>query len=122
MQGNKKTILKWTSNRSNANHNRVVNLKTFNKKGSTDTVYLSINICQLADDLLWAFDNFIQKIDRNTSFKNGCLRRLKRAFKMKNCMTLRTGKAQRTELKKQILLAKKSTKGKIDNNLQVEWY
>jgi len=69
LQGNRKTILKWTSNRSNANQNRIVNMNTFNKKDSADTIYLSINICQLADDLLSAFDKFIQKIDKFLHFK-----------------------------------------------------
>jgi len=122
MHGNQKIILKWTSNRSNAQHNRIVNMKTFDKKDSKDTIYLSINICQLADDLLGAFDKFIQKIETNSSFQNGCLRRVKRSFSMKNCMTLaRTGKQEKNELRKQIFLAKNSTKGKIDKDLQVTW-
>lgn len=123
MQGNQKTIVNWTSNRSDEKHNRVVNMKTFNKKGSEDTIYLSTNICQLGDDLLSAFDKFIQRIENKSSFKNGCLRRLKRALSMKNCMTLsRTGKAEKIELKNQILLAKDSTEGEVDDNLQVTWY
>jgi len=123
MQGNRKTIVKLTSNRSNEEHNRIVNMKTFNKKGATDTIYLSINICQLGDDLLNAFDKFVQKIDKNSSFKNGCLRRLKRTLSMRNCMTLsRTGKADKDELRNQILLAKDTTKGEIDDNIQVKWY
>lgn len=123
MHGNQKIILEWTSNRSSEQHNRIVNMNTFNKKDSEDTIYLSINICQLADDLLCAFDKFIRKIEANSSFQNDCLRRLKRSFNMKNCMKLaRTGTKEKNELRKQILLAKNSTKGKIDEDLQVEWY
>jgi hypothetical protein len=123
LQGNQKSIVNWTSNRSDEQHNRVVNMKTFNKKGSEDTIYLSINICQLGDDLLSAIDKFIQRIENKSSSKNGCLRRLKRALSMKNCMTLSgTGKAEKIELKNQILLAKDSTEGEVDDNLQVTWY
>lgn len=100
MQGNRKTKIEWTSNRSNEIHNRVVNMKTFDKKGATDTIYLSINICQLGDDLLNAFDKFIKKIDNKLSFKSGCLRRLKRTLKMKNCMTLlRIGNNEKKNIK-----------------------
>ena len=123
VQGNKKTIIKWTSNRSNAKHNRAVNLRTFNKKNSLNIIYLSINIFQLADDLLYAFDRLIEKIDGQSSFANGCLRRLNRLFKMKNCMSLkRIGNTKKGQLKNQILTAKSSTIGTIDDHLQVEYY
>lgn len=123
MKGNKKILVKWTSNRNDEQHNRDVNMRIFDKKGNNDSIYLSLNICQLADDLLYAFDKFMGKMEMNQSFKNGCLRRLKRSLEMKNCMSLKkAGKKQKEEIKKQILLAKESTAGVLDDNNQVEWY
>lgn len=123
MNGKNKIIVKWTSNRSDEKHNRIVNMNTFDKVGEPNTVILSVNIFQLADDLLFAFEKFINKINKKPQFKNGCTRRINNVLKMKNCDSLgRIGKAEKQILKNQILLAKNSTKGKIDANIQVEWY
>ena len=62
MKGNRKIVVEWSSNRSDEDHNRLVNMKTFDKKGHKDVIYLAININQLADDLLIAFDNFFMKM------------------------------------------------------------
>jgi hypothetical protein len=123
MRGKNKIIVKWTSNRSNEKRNRIVNMNTFDKVGEANTVMLSVNIFQLADDLLSAFDKFLNKMSKKPQFKNGCRRRINNVLKMKNCESLhRIGKGERQILKNQILLAKNSTKGKIDANIQVEWY
>ncbi|OGU27105.1 MAG: hypothetical protein A2057_06840 [Ignavibacteria bacterium GWA2_35_9] len=122
VKGNRKIIIRWTSNRSDAIHNRKVNLNIFDKKGQKDNIFLSINTCQLADDLLNAFDKFINKIERKPSFMNGCLKRLNRTISVKNYMTLKVGNLEKDELRRQIILAKNSTKGEIDDKLQVKWY
>ena len=123
MKGNRKVVVKWSSNRSDKDHNRRVNMKTFDMKGHKDVIYLSVNICQLADDLLSAFDKFVTKMEKKESFKNGCLRRLRRAMEMKNCMTLKkVGWEVKKEIRNQIFLAKSSTEGELDENLQVVWY
>jgi len=123
MKGNRKVVLEWLSNRSDEEHNRRVNMKTFNKEGHKDVIFLSVNICQLADDLLSAFDEFIKKMEKNEFFKNGCLRRLGHTLAIKNCMTLsRVSTAAKEEIRRQIFLAMDSTEGKIDQNKQVFWY
>ena len=132
MKGNRKIVGEWSSNRSDEDHNRLVNMKTFDKKGHKDVIYLAININQLADDLLIAFDNFFMKMAKKKSFKNGCYRRLNRTLEMKNCITPeKVGRKKspkkieaEKEIRKQIILAKDSTKGEMDENnkLRVEWY
>lgn len=120
---NKKIAIRWTSNRSDEQHNRIVNMKTFQKEKDANTIYLSVNICQLADDLLSAFDKFILKMETKPSFNHSCLRRLTNLLEIKNCMTSKKiGKNERNTLKGQILLAKSSARGEIDKNLQVKWY
>lgn len=122
-KGNRKIYMKWTSNRSDASHNREVNMNTFKKRGNDNWVCLSVNICQLADDLLYAFDNFIKKIETKQPFKNWCLRRINGTFKMTNCMSLKkVGKSQRKEIRKQILYAHENISGILDKNNQVEWF
>jgi len=98
-------------------------MKTFDIKGKEDVIHLVVNTCQLADDLLSAFDKFVEKMEKNESFKNGCLRRLKRSLEMKNCIVLKKGKPiQKSKvLRRQIFLAKDSTEGELVNK-QVEWY
>lgn len=123
MRGKNKIIVKWTSNRSDEKHNRIVNMNTFDKEGESNTVILSVNIFQLADDLLFAFDKFKNKLEKKPQFMNGCARRINNVLKMKNCESLnRIGKSEKQILKDQIVRAKKSTKGIIDANIQVEWY
>ena len=53
---------------------------------------------------------------------NGCLKRLNRTISVKNYMTLKVGNLEKDELRRQIILAKNSTKGEIDDKLQVKWY
>jgi len=123
MRGNKKIILKWTSNRSSKLHNRNVNMKTFKRAGSDNEIYLSVNICQLADDLLLSVDKLINKMQKKESFRNGCIRRLNNSLKMRNCMTLKTiGKAKKKILRDEILLAKNSCAGILKNDKQVQWF
>jgi len=120
MNGRQKVIIKWSSNRSNNPSEREVNLKTFDVEGQDNVVFLSVNTCQLADDLLSAFDRFVSRMEKNQSFMNGCLRRLKRSREMKSCVTL--GKAVQNTVKSQIVLAKASTQGRLNKRMQVTWY
>jgi hypothetical protein len=121
--GKKKVVVEWTSNRSDEQHNRDVNLRTFDRKGCDGLICLSVNTCQLADDLLDAFDNFVGKMERNQSFHNGCIRRLRRSLMRRNCMSLKkVGQNKKEEIRKQILLARDSTKGMLDERNQVQWY
>jgi hypothetical protein len=121
-QGRKKIVMKWTSNRGNEDHNRRVNMQTFNKIGDKNIVFLSVNISQLADDLVIAIDNFTKKIDSNPSFGRACLRRLNRSQKMQNYTSLRIGTTEKQIIKDQIRLAKALTKGQMSSDLQVKWY
>ena len=125
VKGNKKLFVEWTSNRSDAQHNRVVNMCTYKKKGCDYVIILSVNICQLADDLLYAFDLFVDKMETNQSFMNGCIRRLKRSLEVRNCMSLKKiGKKQKDEIRKQILHARDSTDNQyvLNDNGQLERY
>jgi hypothetical protein len=121
MRGNQKVTVKWTSNNSNAKHNRAVNLKMFDTESGKNTVCLSVNTCQLADDLLYALDALIARMERDDSFRRGCLRRLERSLRARNCMTMRMGNAAKNVIKKQILGGPISTKGILRGD-QVEWY
>ncbi len=121
-ENNKKVVLEWSSNRSDAQHNREVNMRTSRKEGSDDVICLSINTCQLADDLLTALDKFVEKMEKNHSFKNGCLRRLRRSLEKRNCMSLeKASRVHRNEIRKQILLARDSAEGTMGTNGQVRW-
>jgi hypothetical protein len=124
MRGRKKIVFSWTSNRSNETHNRAVNMKTFKKEGSYNHICLSINICQLADDLLSSLDKLIDKTQKSQSFKNGCIRRLNNSLRMKNCMIDKSIKPKwkRPLLRDQILLAKNQSAGILKRNNQVEWF
>jgi hypothetical protein len=123
IRGNKKIILRWTSNRSSKPRNRKVNMKTFKRKGSDNEIYVSVNICQLADDLLLSVDKLINKMQNNESFRNGCIRRLNNSLKMKNCMSLKKiGREKKEILRDQILLAKDSCAGILKNDKQVQWF
>jgi hypothetical protein len=121
MKGNQKVTVQWTSNNSNAKHNRAVNLKMFDTKLGKKTVCLSVNTCQLADDLLYALDRLIARMERNESFRRGCLKRVERSLRARNCITIRMGTAAKGGIRKQILEGQISTKGILRDD-QVEWY
>ncbi|HMB92633.1 MAG TPA: hypothetical protein VKP65_17400 [Rhodothermales bacterium] len=69
MNGRQKVIVEWTSNRSNTEKQRIVNMKTFDVEGRKDVIILAVNTCQLADDLLSAFDLFLEKIEKPSHFR-----------------------------------------------------
>jgi hypothetical protein len=121
--GRKKLHLKWSSNRSNENHNRAVHMKTFRHEDSENYIYVSINICQLADDLLTSLENLISKIKANRSFYNGCQTRLNKLLEPRNCLKVtKVGKRKREVLRDQILSAKTSCKGIIKRDKNIQWY
>lgn len=122
MEANKKVVVEWSSNRSDAKHNRAVNMRTVRKQGCDSVTCLCINTCQLADDLLHALDKFVEKMEQDRSFKNDCLWRLEHVLEKRNCMTLpKIGKAEKNEIRKQILLARNSTEGTMRSDAQVDW-
>jgi hypothetical protein len=121
-EDDKKVVVQWSSNRSDAKHNRAVNMRTVRKEACGGVTCLCINTCQLAEDLLGAFDKFVEKMEHDCSFKDDCLRRLKDALRKRNCMTLpKVGKAEKNEIRKQILLARASTEGTMRTGGQVDW-
>jgi len=122
MSGTQKVLIGWSSNSSNDESDRKVNMKIINKQGNKNILYLAVNICQLADDLLIAFDKFVDMIEKDPSFENECLRRLQRVMEPKNCMTLKkVGIRTKEKLRSQIFLAKCSTEGELEEK-QVKWY
>jgi hypothetical protein len=121
MKGNRKVTVKWTSNNSNAQHNRAVNLGIFDSEYDTNTVCLSVNTCQLADDLLYALDALITRMEKNSSFRRGCLRRLQRSLETRSYKTIRLGNAGKNTIRDQIFRASTSSKGILRGD-QVEWY
>ena len=121
MRGNQKVTVEWTSNNSNAMHNRAVNLKMLDTESGKNTVCLSVNTCQLADDLLYALNALIARMEREDSFRRGCLRRLERSLRARDCMKMRMGNAAKDVIRKQILEGPISTKGILRGD-QVQWY
>lgn len=121
--GRKKIYLKWSSNRSDEKHNRKVHLKTFKDEDSENIIYLAINICQLADDLLLALEKIVSKIKSKQSFYNGCQTRLNKSLESQNCFKLaKIGAKKKEILKDQILIAERTCEGVLKKDKNVQWY
>lgn len=59
-------VIKWVSTNHNRTKERQQHLLPFRMNGKDDTVYLVVNICQLADDLLQALNDFENDLVKNT--------------------------------------------------------
>ena len=112
MEGTEKVRFGWSSNNDIDANNRNVNMRIAHKEGDNNALYLMVNICQLADDLLDAFDKFIEKMKKEASFKDDCLRRLQHVLDLKE---------GRGKIKEQILEARDSPDGILGDRMQVRW-
>lgn len=121
LRGRTRVVVEWSSNNGLEEHNRKVNLKLLDTDRGKNVVCLAVNVCQLADDLLVAFDNFVAKMDKRPAFKNGCVRRHKRAVRPRYIGSKRAHIAGKRDIAQQILAAQRATTGRLRGD-QVEWY
>lgn len=131
--GNKKTVIKWSSNNSDKSHNLAVNLRFLDTETS-GTVQMAVNIYQLATDLLDAVDKLIERMKRSPAFGRGCVKRMDRLLAPVNCMASKPYKKTRKNkkstkkvvhsniIRNQILKATKSNPGIVREGQQVTWY
>src|SRR5690554_1100965 len=73
----------------------------YRMRGKKETVYIVINNCQLVDDLITALDNFIEKLQKDTTWQSQCLNRIEDVNKNKDASNLR-GNNIATSVKDQI--------------------
>ncbi len=118
-----RVIVQWFTNSSDALHNRIAHLKTF-RTSMPGLVYLVINICQLADDLVQAFHNFADKMREKKSYGDDCLQRYEALIAAKNCMEFpKLNEHKKEQLRQEIIQAHKSIAGELDSLRQVKkWY
>ena len=84
MRGSSEVKLLWTCSREDTPDSRRVHLKTgITKDAPPNEFRLVVNICQLADDLVSAFDKLVAKMEGDVKFMADCLRRLDCALKIK---------------------------------------
>jgi hypothetical protein len=76
--------IKWLLNNTNKKGNRAANMKFFPMAGKNATIHCTINTCQIADDLLSAFDVFMQRLETNPTFRRESAFRLQHMLLMKN--------------------------------------
>lgn len=99
----KKISVKWLANNDNTISHRKGNLKFYPMERRKGSIWLTLNICKLADDLLYALDKLIKKMDKEHEFKKKCEKRLNEFGKIKNYDLL--GRSIRDKVKNQVLLA-----------------
>lgn len=110
----RKITVKWLSSLHNRNTERNQNMLPYRMRGKKDTVYIIINNCQLVDDLITALDNFIEKLQKNTTWQSQCLNRIEDLNKSKDTSTLR-GNNIAIAVKDQIEKAWKLRDGLLDS-------
>jgi len=96
-----KITVKWLSSIHNRKRERNQNMLPYRMRGKKETVYIVINNCQLVDDLITALDNFIEKLQKDTTWQSQCLNRIEDVNKNKDASNLR-GNNIATSVKDQI--------------------
>ncbi|MDP8246723.1 MAG: hypothetical protein P9M00_01160 [Candidatus Tritonobacter lacicola] len=110
--------VKWLSNNNNARAFRDENMRFYSMQGNISNIYLVINICQLADDLLAALDALILEIRNGRVYRCACENRLSRLGDVRKYIEVR-GVNSRNAVKNQIFLAFQKRAGEIDQNGRV---
>lgn len=122
LSGNRKKLVKWSTNNDWTEHNRAVHLQFFDIEGDPDSICLSINVCELADDLLLSLDALLDRMRANPAFGRGCISRLNRIHSHVYVDRKGLRLSAKAQVKSQMLAAVGLTAGVIRGGDQVEWY
>ncbi len=105
--------LKWMINNVSKPGNRSANLKFFPMHGKRATLYFNVNTCQLADDLMVAFESFVTKLKRDRKFRRMCERNAKKIMSDKDVDSI-DSKTRKQAVYDQIKLAWKTRSETVD--------
>ena len=115
-----RVTLTWTSNNGVESHNRAVHLRLLDVAGQPGVVSLSMNVLELAQDLVRALDKFVDAMDADASFEEACTGRLASLLEPREVESLpRAGNDLKRLLSRQIGEAHEATDGTL-SGVQVE--
>lgn len=83
-----KIKISWRSDNNTSQGNRKYHIKIFYRDSDKD-LYLSVNICQLVDDLLVALRSFIADLKNNPTYAEECDKRLDKTRSIRSINELR---------------------------------
>ncbi len=109
----KDVVVRWLSTNHNRKIERRQHMLVFPMRGKPDTVYLVINNCQLADDLVSAVDEFIKRLRLDHTWRQECTVRVAALFKPCGIAEVQ-GKTRAATVRDQIEYAWGSQGGLLD--------
>ena len=102
---------KWVSTIHNRKKERSLNLLAFPMEGNDDSVYIVINNCQFADDLLRAVENLLENLNHDKKFETECTKRINDLWMVEDFKN--TGSVSQ-KVKEQIIRAWNEKDGLLD--------
>lgn len=94
----------WAASNSNRAKERKKNMTFVREKGSSRHLLLIVNICQLADDLLFSLDNFIKALKKDKKMRTVCENQLNEIGSIREYKTIQN-KSIQSAIKDQLELA-----------------
>ncbi len=82
---NRRVEVRWLSTNHNRRHERNQHMLVFPMEGKPNAVYLVMNSCQLADDLLAAVDAFLDALRADDSWARQCAERTTKLAEVREC-------------------------------------
>jgi len=103
----KRIKVAWRSNNDRSKKARKEHLKFYQMDGKRNTLFLTVNTCQLVEDLMVAIDAFVDALKIDSQLRTECQKRLTEAAKEKDYRSIKR-KQSKNAVYKQILQAWKS--------------
>lgn len=113
----RKVEVRWLSTNHNRERERRRHMLVFPMEGKPDTVYLVMNSCQLADDLLDAVDQFVERLKADSPREKRCAERIKSLAQVREYT--QAGKSMAPTIKQQIRDAWAKQGGLLDKSGKV---